>query len=119
VYYENLSRRSQAFLNQAVTIATNSSCRYKHGAIIVRGGRVLSVGVNSTRNFCLNVTNPVIDSSYHAEWAAIKACVNPAGATIYIARANRKGEARESMPCDRCMRHIAEAGIKKIVYTRN
>lgn len=53
----------------------------------------------------------------HAEIDAIKKAKDVSGATIYVARVNRKGAARDSRPCSRCYEVIKSNGIKKIVYT--
>lgn len=120
MYYPatSLSRKDQSMLNRARQVAKTSTCKTMHGAVIVKGGRVISVGVNSYRNHPLTVTTPSSESSTHAEIAAMKACnTDLRGCIIYIARVNRKGEDRMSMPCVECNKAIIKAGFKKIVYT--
>lgn len=90
----------------------------RHGALVVLGGAVQGMGVNKSTN------NPHIHKnlhflSEHAEMAALRRCKRTKGATIYIARINNRGEQMMSRPCDKCMRLIRAAGIKKIVYTVN
>lgn len=100
-------------------MASQSSCRMKHGSVIVKGGRVLSTGYNKERNHPTKVSKEHIktDCSVHAEIDAIKKAKDVNGSTIYIARVNRRGQARDSRPCDRCYDSIISNGIKKIVYT--
>lgn len=98
-----------------------STCHQKHGAIIMRGGSVLSVGINSYRNepemFDIVEGSHV---SWHAEVAAIKAYRGSLiGASIYVARINKNGEQVMSKPCEKCQEVIKRAGIKKIFYTIN
>lgn len=120
--FEPLSRSQRSFLNLAMRAAESSDCQQRHGAIVVRGGSVLAIGVNKWRN---DVTMAGIlhdegrssDVSIHAEIDALSRVSNPRGATIYIARVNRRGKARLSKPCDNCAKALKNAGISKIVYT--
>jgi deoxycytidylate deaminase len=91
----------------------------KHGSVIVKGGRVISTGVNKERSHPRIVSSEHIKQhcSVHAEVDAIKRAKDVTGATIYVARVNRRGEQRDSRPCNRCYEAIKNSGIKKIVYT--
>ena len=115
----SLSLKEKSRLEQASRLASMSTCRFKHGAVIVKGGRVLAVGVNAyTSSLSLTDILEKEGRSIHAEAAAIKAMGGSAkGATIYVARINRLGEPRMSKPCNACMKLIKEAEIKKVVYT--
>lgn len=115
-----LSKRDRAYLSVARYFATKSSARNTHGAVVVKGGRVLGTGWNKSRNSPHNVSPERIktDCSYHAEEIAIReAGENIRGAIIYVARVNRQGKDRNSTPCPKCVSLIKEAGIKKVVYT--
>jgi len=91
----------------------------KHGAVIVKGGRVISIGINKNRNHPTVVSSEHIKThcSVHAEVDALRKVRNAKGATIYVARVNKRGQDRLSRPCDRCHTAIREAGIRKVVYT--
>ena len=91
----------------------------KHGSVIVKGGRVISTGMNKDRSHPKIVSSEHIKDhcSVHAEIDAIKKAKDVNGATIYVARINKRGEARDSRPCKRCFEVIKSNGIKKIVYT--
>ena len=95
-----------------------SNMKQRHGAVIVKGGRVLSQGWNLLKNDPSNVSDEHIERfcSVHAEAMAIAKCKKAVGATIYIAR-NKSGVARHSKPCDACERAIIEAGVSRVVYT--
>lgn len=91
----------------------------KHGSVIVKGGRVISTGINKERNHPKIVSSEHIktDCSVHAEIDALKKAKDVNGATIYIARVNKRGEARDSKPCSRCYVALRNNGIKKVIYT--
>jgi deoxycytidylate deaminase len=55
--------------------------------------------------------------SVHAEVDALSRCNDPRGATIYVARVNKRGEERMSRPCISCEKALLEAGVKKVIYT--
>lgn len=91
----------------------------KHGSVIVKGGRVISTGFNKERSHPRIVSTEHIKDhcSVHAEIDAIKKAKNVSGATIYVARINKRGEARDSRPCKNCFETIKNNGIKKVIYT--
>lgn len=101
-------------------LASKSKARMKHGAIIVKGGRVVGTGFNKNRNSPLVVSENHIKThcSEHAEISAIKdASFNVKNAVIYIARVNKNGMDRNSKPCNQCFDVISKLGIKKVIYT--
>lgn len=115
----SLSKKDRSHLKQAKKIASTSTVKHKHGAVIVSGGRVLSVGVNSAKNegyvFPFAAT---WDRQIHAEEAALRGVKGKAeGATIYVARVNRMGMERMSKPCHSCQKALKDAGIRRVVYT--
>lgn len=117
---ETLSRKQRSFLDIAVRMAESSEVSFRHGAVIVRGGSVLSVGVNKWKNvFPLDIPCPEYNPniSIHAEVDALSRCADPRGATIYIARVNKSGKERMSRPCIDCEKALIKAGIKKVIYT--
>ena len=119
-----LSNRQQSFLNLAMKVAEPSECNHRHGAVIVRGGSVLSVGMNKWRNEValinqLHAEGRSTNISVHAEVDALSRVADPRGATIYVARVNRNGAPRLSKPCSSCARALKDAGISKIIYTIN
>lgn len=115
-----LSKTDRAYLSVARYFATKSKSRNTHGAVVVKGGRIMGTGFNKDRNHPRVVSPEHIktDCSYHAEEVAIKESGdNVRGARIYVARVNRHGQDRDSEPCSRCLTLIKKAGIKKIIYT--
>lgn len=115
-----LSNKDRSFLSVAKFLATKSSQKNMHGALVVKSGRVVGMGWNRHRNDPNFISEEHIKehATYHAEQVAIRdAGDNVAGATIYVARVNRHGEDRNSKPCPLCEFMLANAGIKKIIYT--
>lgn len=104
--------RHLRFLALAARNAALSDCPFKHGALIVRGGAVLSRSPNKHRN------PPAIDyrgSSVHAEVAALRH-THAVGATLYVARLSPSGLAL-SRPCAACWTAIERSGVKTVVYS--
>ena len=115
-----LSKKDNAYLSVARYFAKKSAARNTHGAVIVKGGRVVGTGYNKNRNHPLFVSPEHIksDCSVHAEVSAIRDAGNDVkNAVIYVARVSKSGEDRDSKPCSRCLSLIQDSGIKRIVHT--
>lgn len=115
-----LSNKDRRFLNLARNLASSSSQRMKHGAVVVKSNRVLSTGVNKFRNHPTIIPEEMIKESCstHAEIDALKKIRYDAkNATIYVARVNNQGRDMISRPCNNCYVAIKQSGIKDIVYT--
>lgn len=116
-----LSKKDRSYLSVARYLATKSSARNTHGAVVVKGGRVLGTGWNKNRNHPKIVSPEHIktDCSFHAEEVAIREAGedNIKGAIIYVARVSRTGHDRDSKPCPKCTTLIKRAGIKRVVFT--
>lgn len=116
-----LSKRDRSYLSVARYCATKSIARNTHGAVIVKGGRVVATGWNKNRNHPTIVSPEHIKTkcSYHAEEVAIREAgeSNVRGAVIYVARINKSGADRDSKPCPKCATLIRQVGIKRVVFT--
>ena len=109
-----------SYINVARSLAEKSEENKKHGAVVIKSGRVVGYGFNKFKNDIHVVPEELIKvhCSRHAEEIAIKnAGDNAKGATIYVARVNRSGINRDSRPCIVCSELIKESGIKRVVYT--
>ena len=96
--------------------------RARMGAVIVKGGRILSSGYNQTRYSRLSARNQY--ESIHAEEAAILRILSKpnglqllAGATIYVTRIKKDGSTGLAKPCESCQDLINSVGIKKVIHT--
>lgn len=110
------------YLNKALELAKRSTERHRHGAVLVKNGNVLSWGYNKMKSHPLVFGDNAEDliknhSGVHAEVDAIRKVANPENAVLYVARLRRTGEPGLSKPCDRCEKAIADAGIKKVIFT--
>ncbi len=117
-----LSNKQKAYMNMARYLASKSSQRHKHGAVVVKSGRVLGTGFNKQRNHPHVIPNGKHreQCGRHAEFVALKeAGTNTRNATIFIARINRKGDDLLSKPCINCQKLIEESGIKNVIFTRS
>ena len=115
----SLSNKDHRYLKLAMNLAMSSDCNFKHGAVIVKGGRVISTGINRFKNHPKAVSPEHIKQycSVHAEVDAIRKLKSARGATIYVARIGKRGNRALSRPCPNCYAAIKSAGIAKIVYT--
>lgn len=105
-----------------MALAGTSDCRQRHGAAIVRGGSIISLGINRNRNHPLVLRDPEVmgtSASTHAEVVAIRqaSASSLQGAVLYVARINKQGEPMMSRPCNRCYLKLIDAGIKEVVFT--
>lgn len=111
-----ISNRDRRYIARAGVLALMSTERFKHGCIVVRGGRVIGVGVNTFRNNPNNVERPKEEASYHAETNAMKN-IDAVGATIYVSRVNAATDLTLSAPCFRCLNFIKSSGVKRVVWS--
>ena len=105
-------------IHRALRLASLSTMRSKHGALLVAGGKVLSVGVNTQRNDVA----PHIDHihvSDHAEANAIRSVGSEALSkmTMYVARINYAGMPMYSRPCVYCQQLIKTMKLKGVIHT--
>lgn len=104
--------------NLALKVARKSNCRQQHGAVVLKGGRVISTAYNIDKNNpnILEEEKIRMHSSICAERRALKGIADPKGAVIIVVRAKSSGMVY-SKPCDRCRRACQSAGIKAIIYS--
>ena len=106
----------QGFFGRARRESKLSSLRIQVGAVVAKGGSVISFGHNQDKS------HPMVNTfSLHAEAAAILArryhtgSLN--GATIWVYRETSDGRPAMAKPCKDCLRLIIASNIKKINYS--
>ena len=77
-------------------------------------GSVLGTDINVTKT---HPTTPPNRFSTHAEIGAMKACSDPSGTTLYIARLKLDGSTAIARPCSWCMQQIQNNEVYRVVYT--
>lgn len=94
--------------------------KHKLGAVIVKGGRVLSTGYNEIR-----YTRELRKHSVHAEQAAILRLLKDrrvdalVGSEIYVSRTTPGGRVACAKPCVMCHDLIRSCGLRWVHYTDN
>jgi len=118
-----VSKRAQGYINLAIDIAKNAeSGKFQHGAVLVKGSSVRSTARNEER-FCSFGSRFRKRDRGHATLHAELGCILGKdrsitnGSTVYVARVNRRGEARMSKPCSMCEAALSHVGVKRVVYT--
>lgn len=115
---EASTRRERNWLMVAGSVAESSRSRSRHGAIIVRGGRIIATGYNRSRTHNAWVFDRARrDCSIHAELSALRLCSSGRGSTLYVVRLNKVGAYRFSAPCSDCREALEEAGIKRVIHS--
>ncbi|WP_082526241.1 hypothetical protein [Kitasatospora sp. MBT63] len=110
----SMSGYRKALIELALRQALRSRCRYRVGAVLGAGNRVLAASPNLRRN------NPVVDfrhATFHAEEAVLRRSRPLPGSVLYIARVSRAEIPAIARPCPRCQRNLAAAGITRAYYT--
>ena len=100
----------------AIQESKKSQHRFKIGAAIAKGNKVLARAHNSRK------THPkfgsgnyqTLHAESHAIYKAVRMGIDIAGATIYVYRENNN----LAKPCSCCMGLIHKYGIKDVIYSR-
>lgn len=119
--FESLSKSQKSMLSIAIELAKTSTARMRHGAIVVRHGNIVGMGVNVPRTNPDHAADKHIEAgilSLHAERAALRRAGEASTrSTLYIARVDKAGRPVYSAPCSKCLDTIRESGVKRIVFT--
>lgn len=113
--------RKENIINLATKVAQLSGHKFQIGAVLVRGKRVLSFGVNKYKSHPrqINPHTKTLGTSIHAELDCVIHAPYPmiSGSSIYVARLLRDGTHGYCRPCISCISLLKEYGIRKIIYT--
>jgi deoxycytidylate deaminase len=108
----------ESILRQIKREASKATMRYQLGAVVVRGGRIISTGYNQHRHVDLPAAWSKREDTICAERDALRKCLHKAkGATVYVGKHTPGGRMRMARPCAACVAMMRDAGIKKIYYT--
>lgn len=99
--------------------ALNSEHRqHRMGAVVVKGGRILSTGYNQLRPSKLIGTNTL-----HAEAHAVLKLLKDnrlhdlAGSDCHVTRFTRGGRVGMARPCSHCMDLLRSTGVRRVFFT--
>lgn len=119
---DQISSRIRRLIALAARTAESSGyAQFRHGAVLVRGGRLLNVASNNSKytSFAARFLPAHIAATHHAELAALLNMPRTltAGSDIYVVRINRSGELRNSKPCPMCQAAAKFCGVRRVFYT--
>lgn len=103
--------------SKAKELAMSNGREYHLAAILRRGKQVVRMGANVSKThprFKRTYSDGTTGSHMHAEMNVLR-FAEP-GDTLEVMRFGKRKLAM-AKPCEHCMQHIREAGIKKIRYT--
>lgn len=116
------------FMDIAVITALQSNCvKYKVGCVLVRDNRVVLQGYNGTMPGFINCCDKFCDKfkdnydrEEHNKWSTSFEIHAEMNCITYAAKKGIKLEGLTMYstlrPCNNCLKHIIQAGIKKVVY---
>ena len=116
----NNTKKHCTFTRIAAEYALKSnSTRYKHGAVIVHRGKVISGGCNEYPTKKLGfIERP--HNSVHGEVSAIVNTPNKnilSECVLYVVRVSKNGSLMSSKPCQQCENVITKYNIRRVIYT--
>lgn len=118
-----MSKKIQRFLEIAYQKTFDSTHSRPMAAVIVKGSRVLSIGVNQNKTHPKQKKRLSKDGllygwhRLHAELdCLIRSQCDVSGGTIYIVRRNSIGVG-VAKPCSKCEFLLREYGIKKVIFS--
>lgn len=97
-----------------------SNYRFKIGAVVFKGNRILSSGHNEIRSSNIPSKHKLYNNSVHAEQAALLGTDwnKLKGCSILVMRCSKtKGNLSNAKPCPLCQKLLAHIGIRNIYYS--
>ena len=120
-----LAGKERRFVELGKKIAESSDFgEYRHGAVLVKGGSVISTSANKNSYASWGNRFRKRDcghATHHAELGCILGVDRAVtrGSTVYVARVGKLGNMKISKPCEMCEEVLRHVGVKKVVYTIN
>lgn len=113
--------RDIKFIKVAIEVAKLSTHRFPTGAVITRGSKIISFGINKYKTHPLqrNHHTDELGTSIHAELDAILKVPRDKGigASIYIVRLLKNNFTGNAKPCKYCRKLLIAENIYIIVYS--
>jgi dCMP deaminase len=113
------------FLDAVKLLAQESKCvSRKVGAIIVKEGRIISMGYNGTPvgydNCCDIFDENGFDAEEHHAWSNVNEIHAEMNAILFAAKSGISIDCAEMYctlhPCNHCLKNLVQSGIKTIYY---
>ncbi|WP_414167549.1 hypothetical protein ACMATS_08730 [Streptoverticillium reticulum] len=98
----------------ALKEATRSQCRFRVGAVLVKGGRILGRSCNRRRN---SARTDFRHATFHAEEMLMRSIDAPRRSEVYVARLSSTGAPMLARPCPRCQHLLVSCGVTLAHYT--
>lgn len=94
---------------------------FKHGAVLVRGGKIINTAFNECVHAKLGIKykdHPGI-STRHAELSVVLGIDRKVttGADVYVVRINPSGNLKNSRPCPMCIGVMKFVGVRRVFYS--
>jgi deoxycytidylate deaminase len=97
-------------------VASRSPLNHKHGACLMTGNKIVSIGFNKyIRQDIIN--DKLVKFSMHAEMDALCKLDKVKGMDILIIRIGNDLKLKNSRPCNSCINKLASRGIRKVFYS--
>jgi len=107
----------------------DNGLRCKHAALLTSGNKTISIGVNKSKSDPfqkINSRSHKLGSTYqeyswiHAEVDCLKdVSTDFRKSTLFVIRADSKGNLMESCPCEGCNALIIKSGIRRVVHSNS
>tara|TARA_R110000824_G_scaffold5670_11_gene26140 strand:+ start:675 stop:1124 length:450 start_codon:yes stop_codon:yes gene_type:complete len=117
------TKKTLRYIEHAANMAQQSDYgKIRHGAVLVKGGSILSAAYNKSNFNSFGNRFRKHDrghATHHAELGCILGIdrSKTSGSTVYVVRINKEGEYRLSKPCSMCHEILKFCGVRKVVYT--
>ena len=106
----------------AYRIALNSESKFRLGAVLAKGSKVLNVGINN-----MSKTHPSTQKftrrplGTHAEFSACRGVETEdiIGSTIYVCRVLKNNLIALAAPCECCTQFLKMFGVRGVYYSTN
>lgn len=114
-----------AYMDTAKRFAELSHCeRLKVGAIIVKDGRIISIGYNGMPTGMDNCCEEIVKTEYDTHWKTKPEVLHAeANAITKLAKSTESGDGAvlfcTHSPCIDCAKLIAQSGISEVYYGEN